>query len=467
MKLWGGRFGEREASATGGLMERFNASISFDWRLYDADITGSVAYAAALERVRLLSSVERDELQRGLEQIRAEFAAGAFDIRLSDEDIHTAVERRLGELVGPVAGKLHTGRSRNDQVATDLRLFLRDAIDSSLDEALADVQRALVEQARAQTTLLMPGYTHLQRAQPVPVAHWLLQFFWPLQRDRERLAQLRARVNVMPLGAGALAGNALGLDRAALAADLGFDGLTPNSMDAVSDRDFVVEALFVGALIGAHLSRLAEDLIIYSSAEFGFVTIADDFSTGSSLMPQKKNPDSLELTRGKTGRLVGNLVSLLTMLKGLPSAYNKDLQEDKEPLFDTLDTLLTTLPVVAGVVRTLTFNADRLAGALDDAMLATDLADQLVRADVPFRAAHGLVGRIVRRAEELRVPLRAVPEAEVERIHPALADGYAELFDMRRSVETRTVSGGTAAAALVEQIEAAAAACGKGNGARD
>ncbi len=467
MKLWGGRFARRETGAMDTLMERFNASIGFDWRLYAADIDGSLAYARALEQAGVLDEAERADLERGLLRVREEFDAGAFDLRTSDEDIHTAVERRLRELVGPVAGKLHTGRSRNDQVATDLRLYLRQVIDTELDDALLNLMRALVDRARQEADAIMPGYTHLQRAQPVPVAHWLLHFFWPLQRDRERLLELRRRTNVLPLGAGALAGNALGVDRAALAESLGFDGLTPNSMDAVADRDFVAEALFAGALIGVHLSRLAEDLIIYSSAEFGFVTIADSFSTGSSLMPQKKNPDSLELARGKSGRLVGNLVSLLVTLKGLPSTYNKDLQEDKEPLFDTLDTLRVTLPVVAGVVRTLTFNHARMAAALDDAMLATDLADELVRAGTPFREAHELVGKVVRRGEELRVPLRDVPVDEVAAIHGALGANYRLLFDVRRSVDTRTVVGGTAATAIAEQLEAAEAACRKDNGVRD
>ena len=461
MKLWGGRFAERKSGALDALMERFNASIAFDWRLYAADIQGSIAYAAALARAGLIDEDEWAELERGLRRVWAEFDEGTFDLRHADEDIHTAVERRLGELVGPVAGKVHTGRSRNDQVATDLRLYLRAVIDEQLDGALRDLQRALIDQARDHVDALMPGYTHLQRAQPVPVAHWLMHFFWPLQRDRERLAALRRRTNILPLGAGALAGNAIGVDRAALAAELGFEGLTPNSMDAVADRDFVAEALFIGALIGTHLSRLAEDLIIYSSAEFGFVRIAETFSTGSSLMPQKKNPDALELTRAKSGRLLGNLVSLLTVLKGLPSTYNKDLQEDKQPLFDTLDTLLATLPVVTGVMRTLTFDHDRMAAALDDSLLATDLADELVRAGTPFRAAHNLVGTLVRRAEDLRVPLRELPAAEVEALHPSLAVNYQGLFDMRRSVDTRAVVGGTAASAIVEQLAAAEAACGK------
>src|SRR4051794_32278204 len=459
MKLWGGRFAERERGAADSLMERFHASIGFDWRLYHADITGSIAYAEALAQIGVLTEAERAELERGLRQVHDEWDAGTAEIRLSDEDIHTAVERRLGEIVGPVAGKVHTGRARNDQGAADIRLCLRDSIDVDLDHALLGVMRALVEQARAVGDALMPGYTHLQRAQPVPVAHWLLQFFWPLQRDRERLAQLRQRTNILPLGAGALAGNALGVDRDLLAQRLGFDGVTPNSMDAVADRDFVAEALFVGAMIGTHLSRLAEDIVIYSTAEFGYVIVADAFSTGSSIMPQKKNPDSLELTRGKSGRLLGNLVSLLMTLKGLPSTYNKDMQEDKEPLFDTIDTLLMTLPVIEGVIKTLQFNYERMQSALDDGMLATDLADEMVRRGTPFRQAHGLVGQIVRRSEELGVALRDMPADEIAAIYADLSDGYRDVFDMRASVNTRAVTGGTAAAAIAAQIEAANAAC--------
>jgi argininosuccinate lyase len=453
MKLWGGRF----EGQTSELMEQFNASIGFDWRLYEADIEGSAAYAEALAAAGLLTTDERDELQRGLGQVLEEFGNGSFELRLSDEDIHTAVERRLHEIIGPVAGKLHTGRSRNDQIATDMRIYVRMAI-KRIDESLCEVQRSLIEQADAHHGALMPGYTHLQRAQPVPVSHWLLSHFWPLQRDRERLADCRRRLNVMPLGSGALAGNALDVDREMLARVLGFDGITANSMDAVGDRDFVAELLFDGAMIGTHLSRLAEDLIVFSSAEFGFVTLDDAYSTGSSLMPQKKNPDSLELTRGKTGRLIGNLVSLLTVLKGLPSTYNKDMQEDKEGMFDTIDTLLLTLPVVAGAVGTMQINTQRMAAALDDTMLATDIADELVRLNVPFREAHSVVGQLVREADQQRVPLRNLPVETVRTAHADLADNWHELFDMHRSVEQRSVSGGTAADVLSAQL-AAARAC--------
>ncbi|MBA3943130.1 MAG: argininosuccinate lyase [Herpetosiphonaceae bacterium] len=454
-KQWGGRF----EGATDALMEQFNASIGFDWRLYAVDIRGSLAYAAALEAVGLLTPNECAQLTSGLHLVEAEFDAGGFVAGAGDEDIHTAVERRLYALVGPVAGKLHTGRSRNDQVATDLRLYTREQIDG-LDKQLCAVQTALLRRAEEVGEALMPGYTHLQRAQPVLVAHWLLSLFWPLQRDRERLTQARQRVNVLPLGAGALAGNALGIDRQLLAQLLEFDALTPNSMDAVADRDFVAEVLFAGALIGTHLSRLAEDLILYSSAEWGFVTVADSYSTGSSLMPQKKNPDSLELTRGKSGRLLGNLVALLTTLKGLPSTYNKDLQEDKEPLFDTFDTLALTLPVVAGVVTTLQFHLERMASSLDDGMLATDVADMLVRAGVPFREAHGLVGQLVRRGEVLELPLRELPAAELVAVHPALTEHYESIWDPHRSVAQRMVVGGTAPAAIKVQLAAAHAACG-------
>ncbi len=452
-KLWGGRFEQN----TDELMERFNASIGFDWRLWAADIEGSVAYASALGQAGLLTAEEVDQLIQGLEAVAREFEAGEFEFKSSDEDIHTAVERRLGELMGDLAGKLHTGRSRNDQVATDLRLYLMGEIPD-LRQRLDELQEATVNKAEQHLEVIMPGYTHLQRAQPVLFSHWLMSTFWMLQRDRERLDDLAKRVAVMPLGAGALAGHALGIDRHFLAAELGFHALCENSLDAVSDRDFVAEFLFWAALLQTHLSRLAEDLIIWSSAEFGFVELDEAYATGSSLMPQKKNPDSLELLRGKVGRMMGHLVALLTTLKGLPSTYNKDLQEDKEPLFDALDTLKLALPVAAGVVRTLKVNAEAMAAALEDngdGMLATDLADYLVRRGVPFRQSHELVGRAVRRAETLGLPLRELPLAEFQAVSDAFdADLYA-VFDHRHSVEARDSYGGTATAAVQEQIERA------------
>ncbi|MBE2234542.1 MAG: argininosuccinate lyase [Anaerolinea sp.] len=446
--LWGGRF-EQAASP---LLRQFNDSLPFDQRLWLEDIFGSMAYASAGAAAGLLTAAERDALLAGLEQVAEEWRAGQFPFAPGDEDIHTAVERRLGELIGPLAGKLHTGRSRNDQVATDLRWWLRSRVDE-LDSLLVDLLRVTVQRAAAEIDVLMPGYTHVQPAQPIRWSHWLLSHAWAWQRDRQRLADLRTRLNLSPLGAGALAGNPFAVDRHALAADLGFDGPIPNSIDAVRDRDYAVEFLSWAALLGVHLSQLAEDLILWSSREFGFVQIADQFSTGSSLMPQKRNPDSLELLRGKAGRLTGNLVSLLTTLKGLPAAYNKDLQEDKEPLFDSVNTLLVALPVAAGVLATMRIRPERMAAALGDELLATDLADTLVRRGVPFRQSHELAGLAVKRSEALGVALRELPLAEYQAISPQFGPDVAGVFDFEQSVEQRAVYGGTAHAAVLRQIE--------------
>jgi argininosuccinate lyase len=450
MTLWGGRFTEE----TDELLKRFGDSITFDQRMYAADIRGSIVYAAELGRSGLITSDECDQLLRGLEQVKAEFDAGTFQIQPGDEDIHTAVERRLGELIGPVAGKLHTGRSRNDQVATDMRLHLLDEI-AVLREVLTDVQTAIIEKAESHLDVIMPGYTHVQQAQPVLFSHWLMSFFWRLQRDSERLTDITKRVRSCPLGAGALAGNPFGIDRQALAACLGFTSVAQNSIDAVSDRDFVVEFLAWAALVQVHLSQLAEDIIVWTSREFGFVEVAETYSTGSSIMPQKKNPDSLELMRGKSGRVIGHLTGLLTTLKGLPSSYNKDLQEDKEALFDVIDTLKMELPIVAGVIRTLRVNGERTAAALDDGMLATDLADYLVRKGVPFRESHGLVGQVVRRAEELGVSLRELEPDEYKAIHPAFTEDVYRALSFQHSVEARDAEGGTAPRAVRAQIEQA------------
>jgi len=422
--------------------------------MYAADVAGSVAYAGALARAGLISGEERDRLVAGLERVRDEFDAGTFEVVTSDEDIHTAVERRLGELLGPVAGKLHTGRSRNDQVAADLRLYLLVEMDA-LREGLIGLQAAIVAQAEAHMDVIMPGYTHLQPAQPVLFSHWLMAYFWKFQRDRERLADVARRTRICPLGAGALAGNPFDVDREALAADLGFDAVTENSVDAVSDRDYVVEFLGWAALVQVHLSGLAEDLVIWASRAFGFVELAEAYTTGSSLMPQKKNPDALELMRGKSGRVIGHLTGLLTMLKGLPSSYNKDLQEDKEALFDVVDTLKIELPVTAGVIRTLAVNGDRMRAALDDALLATDLADYLVRRGVPFRESHHLVGRAVRRAEALGASLQELSLDVYRAIHPAFDEDVYQVFDFERSVQARTTTGGTAPSAVREQIRRA------------
>jgi argininosuccinate lyase len=448
--LWGGRF----QGETDELMRRFDDSIGFDRRLYAADVRGSMAYAGALARAGLITAAECEQMLAGLARVQAEFDAGTFQIQPGDEDIHTAVERRLGELSGAVAGKLHTGRSRNDQVATDTRLWLLEVL-AALQEALADVQSAIVAKAEAHLNVVMPGYTHLQQAQPLLFSHWLMSFFWKLQRDRGRLADAARRTAVLPLGAGALAGNPFALDRQALAADLGFAAIAENSVDAVGDRDFCVEFLAAAALLQVHLSNLAEDLVLWSSREFGFVQVDDAYATGSSLMPQKKNPDSLELMRGKSGRMVGHLAGLLTTLKGLPSAYNKDLQEDKEALLDAVDTLALELPIAAGVIRTLKVNAGRMAAALDGAMLATDLADYLVRKGVPFRTSHGLAGRAVLRAEELGLALPDLPLAEYRAIYPGFAADVYQALNVTQSLAARSAAGGTAPAAVRAQIQQA------------
>lgn len=449
-KLWGGRFG----AETDERMERFNASIGFDWRLYKADVRGSQAYARALVGAGVLAREECDQIVGGLDQVRAELAAGTFEFVPSDEDIHTAVERRLSELIGVAAGKLHTGRSRNDQVATDTRLYLLDQA-AVLRGMLVSVQKAIVEQSAAHLDVLMPGYTHVQPAQPILFSHWLMSFFWMLQRDLERLDNLRGRVSVLPLGASALAGNAFPVDCLALARDLGFAALASNSMDAVGDRDFVAEFLFWAALLQIHLSRLAEDLIGWSNPALGFVTVDERYATGSSVMPQKRNPDSLELLRGKAGRLTGDLMALLTMLKGLPSAYDKDLQEDKEPLFDAVDTLMMALPVAAGVIATLQIHADRMAAALDEGMLATELADYLVSKGIPFRSSHALVGQVVRRAEEEGCSLSALPVEAYRAIDPHFDIDLYEALCFERAVERRKGPCGTARASVRSQIDRA------------
>lgn len=446
-KLWGGRFSGR----TDALVHRFNASIGFDAQLYDEDITGSVAWAEALTHAGLLSADERDTLIDGLEEVRREFADGAFAIQPEDEDIHSAVERRLTELVGGVGGKLHTGRSRNDQVATDFRLWVMRATDR-LDAHLAQLQESLIDSAAAALDMPMPGYTHLQHAQPITWGHWILSHFWPLVRDRQRLATVRQSAAILPLGAGALAGTAFPIDRQWLAARLGFDTITPNSLDAVSNRDFAAEFLFAAALLGVHLSRLSEQLILFSSAEFGFVSLADAYSTGSSIMPQKKNPDTLELTRGKSGRLIGHLTGFLATLKGLPSSYDKDLQEDKEPVFDACATLEMSLPVMAGLIRSLELRPERMAAQLESGLLATELADYLVRRGLPFREAHHAVGQIVRLGEERGVAITELPLEKLQAISPYFDEDVADVLSVPAALAARAVPGGTAPSALETQL---------------
>lgn len=448
-KLWGGRF----ATPTSADMAAFNDSFRFDQRLADVDIEGSIAWASALWHEQIITDEELDQLLKGFEQVRQEFTEGRFVSHPSDEDIHTAIERRLGELIGAPALKLHTGRSRNDQVATDTRLFCRHAVQMLL-QRLQSVQAALVGQARAHTETLMPGYTHLQRAQPITFGHWCLAYVEMFERDKSRLRDADARMSVLPLGCGALAGNTLVTDREWLLNRLDFSALAQNSLDAISDRDFIAELLFCGSMIGIHLSRMAEDLIFYSSAECGFVELADGYSTGSSMMPQKKNPDSMELLRGKSGRLIGNLVGLLTVLKGLPLAYNKDLQEDKEPLFDSIDTLDLGLRVAAGALATMHIFPSKMSAALDDTMLATDLADELVRQGVPFREAHRRVGALVRESLACGTPLRDLPPESYERMFPEIDPGTRNTLDHHASVAQKNAIGGTAPARVEETVRA-------------
>jgi argininosuccinate lyase len=452
MTLWGGRFSENQNQ----LAAEFNNSLPFDWRLAAADVRGSIAWALALARANVITALEAEQLVAGLNTIQDEIEAGELNFNTGEEDVHTLIERRLGEIVGLVAGKLHTGRSRNDQVATDFRLWVMDAIEQ-IDAQATHLQAVLIKRADLDLEwgVLLPGYTHFQRAQPILLSHWWLSHVWPLQRDRERLGQLRDRTAVCPLGAGALAGTAFPIDRSALAADLGFDSPAPNSLDAVADRDFAAEFLFVAALMGVHLSRLSEALILYSTMEFGFIELADAFSTGSSLMPQKKNPDPLELTRGKAGTLTGYLTGLLATLKALPSAYDKDLQEDKPAVFAAADTLMVMLPVVAGAIETLTVRADRMQAALDANMLATDLADYLVVRGVPFREAHGMAGRAVRKAIELGISLDRLPFYEWKAISPLIEEDVSSVFDFGAAIDRRNVIGGTGRSAVQKQLEAA------------
>ena len=389
--MWKGRF----AQETSALVQRYGESVSFDWRLYPHDIAGSIAHSRGLLKAGILTAEEQKQIEEGLTGILADIEAGKFEWKAALEDVHMNIESELTRRIGHAGAKLHTARSRNDQVATDVRLYCRAEIETILDLMNA-MQAALVECAERSGEALMPGYTHLQRGQPVLFAHHLLAYVEMLDRDVTRLLDCRDRLNVMPLGSGALAGSTIILDREFVAEQLGFGGVTQNSMDAVSDRDFIAELLFAISMIGVHLSRLSEDVILWASAEFAFVTLSDAHTTGSSLMPQKKNPDVAELTRGKSARLIGNLMSLLTLIKGLPMTYNRDLQEDKEPLFDSVDTIKLALEVFAEMVSGMDVNrAKTEAAASDPMLLATDLADYLVNHGVPFRQAHEVIGKLV------------------------------------------------------------------------
>jgi argininosuccinate lyase len=413
----------------------------------------------ALCRAGVLTADEASTLDGGLVAVRARIADGAA-ATAHDEDIHTLVERLLYEEVGDCAGKLHTGRSRNDQVATDTRLWAMRAAHT-LETELRALQQAIADQARGTVDLIMPSYTHLRRAQPVRVAHWLLAHFWAFERDRQRLTGAIERVSVLPLGSSAISGCGFPVDRTLLKELLGFRAVSQNSIDAVGDRDWVCELVFVAALIGTHLSRLAEDLIVFSSQEFGFVTLPEAYTTGSSLMPQKRNPDGLELARGMAARLIGESTAALTMLKGIPSGYNKDLQEDKRLLFSALDALLTLLPATRETIAGVRFHPDVLAAAVDDeGLLATDIADELVRRGMPFREAHGVVGKLLRHAETAGAKIRDLTDEEWKAVHPLLIQGGRPAVSAESSVEARSVPGGTARAAVQFQLVEAYAALG-------
>jgi argininosuccinate lyase len=446
-QMWGGRFTLGPAEA----LDALNRSLPVDHRLWPQDVTASKAWVHALGRVGVVSATEETQLLDGLDRVGERLADGAA-VGAADEDVHTLVERLLYEEVGAVAGKLHTGRSRNDQVATDLRLWTIDALDQ-LDADLIVLGRTLVARATESVGVILPGYTHGQRAQPVRWAYVLLAHAWPLVRDRQRIADARRRVAELPLGSGALAGSGFPIDRVLLKEALGFRTISANALDATGDRDFVAEVLFAMALAGVHLSRLAAEIVLYASAEFGFVRPSDAFSTGSSLMPQKRNPDVFELTRAKSARLQGDLFALLATLKGIPAGYQKDLQEDKSLLFDAFDTLGLVLPALSGAMATLTVDAARMAGALDASLFATDLADMLVGAGIPFRESHGIVGRLVREAEERKVPIDKVPAQAAAAIHPELANALARLGTWEDSVERRATPGGSSRASVDGQIE--------------
>lgn len=450
-KLWGGRF----TGGTDPLMDLYNASLPYDKKMYAADLEGTRVYTQALAKVGLLTPEELSAIHDGLVQIKEEWAEGTFVEKPGDEDIHTANERRLGEIIGRgIAGKVHTGRSRNDQVVTDMRLYVRDQLHH-LRKILGDLILTMVKRARLEIDVLMPGYTHLQRAQPIRWSHWISQHATFLSQDLQRLESLTHRVNQSPLGAGALAGHPYGIDREFLAENLGFESVIGNSLAAVSDRDFVIEVLFWSSLVGSHLAKFSEDLIIYSTAEFGFVQLADAYSTGSSLMPQKKNPDSLELLRGKSGRLIGALTGFMVSSKATPSTYNKDLQEDKEPLFDSLTTIEHSLLIATGVISTLTIHPEKMYSALTMDMLATDLADYLVRKGVSFRETHNISGQCVAFAESNKLSgIDKITPEQYRTIDSRFDDDVKSVFDFEKSVERRISTGGTAKQAVLNQLDA-------------
>ncbi len=452
--MWGGRF----RAGPSAVMQKINASIDIDRRLYRQDIRGSQAHCRMLARAGIIAEADAEAILKGLAAVQGEIEAGTFPFRAELEDIHMNVEARLAELIGDAAGRLHTARSRNDQVATDFRLWVRDALDG-LDAMLAEVQAALIDKAEAHAGTVMPGFTHLQAAQPVTFGHHLLAYVEMFGRDRGRLMDARARLNECPLGAAALAGTSFPIDRAMTAKELGFDRPCANSLDAVSDRDFALEFLAAAAICGLHLSRMAEELVVWTSAQFGFVRLSDAFSTGSSIMPQKRNPDAAELVRAKAGRLMGDLTALMTVMKGLPLAYSKDMQDDKEPVFEAADTLELCLAAMAGMVRDLEPDVARMRAAAGAGFTtATDLADWLVRVlGMPFRQAHHVTGRIVRLAEDRGCGLEDLTLADMRGVEPAITDDVFTVLGVEASVASRTSLGGTAP----DNVRAQAAAARK------
>ncbi len=448
-KMWGGRFSETTAAS----VEAFSASIHYDARLYRHDIMGSKAHARMLARQGLITAEEAAAIVGGLTEIEGEIERGEFEFKSELEDIHMNIEKALTDRLGPAGAKLHTARSRNDQVNLDFRLYLRDEADG-LDRLLGEVQRAFTRMARRYLGTIMPGYTHLQRAQPVLVSHHLLAYVEMFQRDRDRLAGCRQRINIMPLGAAAMAGTGLPIDRQSVAEELGFAAITANSMDTTGDRDFALELLFCLNLIQLHLSRLAEELVLWSTKEFEFIRIGDRYCTGSSIMPQKKNPDIPELIRGKTGRVTGALMGLLMTVKGLPLTYNRDLQEDKEPVFDALDTVKASLSITAELLDNTEFNVERLRQAtVGGFMTATDLADYLVRRNMPFRQAHGVVGRIVALCQERDCELVDLTLAELQGFSVLIEADIFAVLSVEGSVNSRVSAGGTAGVRVAEALD--------------
>jgi len=448
-KPWGGRFREPLDKKA----EAFTASINFDRRLAKEDIQGSIAHCAMLVKTGIITSSEGEKIIEGLREIEAEIIAGRFSFDPSLEDIHMNIERKLTEKIGPLGGKLHTARSRNDQVALDMHLYVKkEALD--VGNSILLLQKTLLELAKKYLDVIFPGYTHLQRAQPVLFSHHLMAYFWMLQRDRERFMETFRHADMMPLGAGALSGTSFPIDREEVAGLLGFGSLYENSLDAVSDRDFVLDFLYSSSLLMMHLSRLSEELVLWSSREFSFIELGDAFTTGSSMMPQKKNPDIPELVRGKTGRVYGNLMALLVVFKGLPLAYNKDMQEDKEPLFDTVDTIKNILLLYNDLLRSMKLRKENIEESIkNDFSVATELADFLARKGIPFREAHAVIGRLIREALESEKLLENFSEQELVRMHPLLALPEArELLSPRNAVEAKKCRGGTATEAVKEQI---------------